>query len=276
MRIQSSNDPRSFHDFEHQGWEAVSHGYQEHFARLTSQSASALLNAAKVTQGVRVLDACCGPGMLSAEAARQGATPVGIDFSEAFLAMARARVPGAAFHRCDAQALHFDDESFDAVVCGFGVIHLPEPARALAEFQRVVRSGGRVALSTWEAPKPSNGFGLLYDAIKTHGKTGVPIPHGPDLFQFSHADSMKSALVDSGLTNAEAFVVDQIWDLDDHDGLLTVILEGTVRSRALLKAQSREDSDAIRAAVRIGMDRFKAGDKRYGVPMPAVIGVGQK
>ena len=276
MRIQSSNDPKSFHDFEHQGWEAVSDRYEEHFARLTRQSASVLLNAAKVTQGVRVLDACCGPGMLAAEAARRGAKAVGIDFSEAFLEIARTRVSRVPFQRGDAQALDFDDESFDAVVCGFGVIHLPEPGRALSEFQRVVRRGGRVALSTWEAPKPSNGFGLLYGAIKSHGNMDVPIPHGPDFFQFSHAETMTSALVDSGLTNAEAFVVDQTWELDDHDGLLTIMLEGAVRARALLKAQSREASQAIRDAVRLGMNRFKTSENQYRVPMPALIGVGRK
>jgi SAM-dependent methyltransferase len=276
MRILSSHDPKAFHDFEHRGWEVVSHGYQEHFARLTCQSASALLNAAQVAQGVRVLDACCGPGMLAAEAVRQGATPVGLDFSEAFLAIARDRVPGVAFQRGDAQALDFEDESFDAVVCGFGVIHLPEPARALSEFQRVVRRGGRVALSTWEAPKPSNGFGLLYGTIKTHGNMNVPVPHGPDFFQFSHADSMTCALVDSGLTDVRVFTVDQTWDLDDHDGLLTVMLEGAVRARALLQAQSRGKSRAIRAALRSGMKRFKTRDKRYRVPMPALIGVGRK
>jgi SAM-dependent methyltransferase len=128
------------------------------------------------------------PGVISAEAARRGAKPVDIDFSDAFLEIARARVPGVTFVNRDAQSLNFEDESFDAVVCGFGVAHPPEPARAISKFQRVVCKSGRVALSSWEAPKSTNGFGLGYGAVKAHGHVDVPLPHGPDFFQFSHVD----------------------------------------------------------------------------------------
>ena len=180
------------------------------------------------------------------------------------------------FEKGDAQALDFEDGSFDAVVCGFGVVHLPEPAKAFSEFQRVARKGGRVAVSTWEAPKPSNGFGLLYGAIRTHGNLDVPLPHGPDFFQFSHADKMKAALAESGLSNVEVIEVDQTWEFENEDGLLTGILGGAVRARALLQAQSDEAFQAIRAAVRSGMNQFKAKERQFQVPMPAIIGAGQK
>ena len=86
---------------------------------------------------MRVLDVCCGPGMISAAAARRGAQIVGLDFSAAAVDIARASVPAAEFHEGDAQNLPFDDSSFDAVVCGFGIIHLPDPQRGLAEMYRL-------------------------------------------------------------------------------------------------------------------------------------------
>lgn len=64
---------------------------------------------------------------------------------------------------------------------GYGIIHVPEPNRALAEMRRVLRPGGRVAISAWE-PSPNNGFGLMMGAIKAHGQLDVPLPHGPDFF----------------------------------------------------------------------------------------------
>ncbi|WP_407150543.1 class I SAM-dependent methyltransferase [Bradyrhizobium sp. ORS 86] len=42
----------------------------------------------------------------------------------------------------------YPNDRFDAVICGYGVLHVPEPDRALAEMRRVLRPGGRVAIST--------------------------------------------------------------------------------------------------------------------------------
>ena len=51
MSIEKSDDPQSFGNFEHDGWETVSKGYDQHFANLTSQSVGALLESAKVSRG---------------------------------------------------------------------------------------------------------------------------------------------------------------------------------------------------------------------------------
>jgi ubiquinone/menaquinone biosynthesis C-methylase UbiE len=54
-------------------------------------------------------------------------------------------VPNASFAVEDGQALSFPDGSFDAVLCGLGLMFFPDPARGLAEFHRVLRPGGRAA-----------------------------------------------------------------------------------------------------------------------------------
>jgi SAM-dependent methyltransferase len=185
-------------------------------------------------------------------------------------------VPGADFKQGDAEELPFEDDSFDAVVSGFGVIHVPQPAKALAEFRRVARPGGFVAISTWQAPKPSNGFGLVFGALKSHGDLNVPLPHGPDMFQFSEIDRMKAALTEVGLVDVTAMEVEQAWDLEHADALLDGFLEATVRGSALLRGQTEESSQAIREAVSSGMKSFGPRGSRYRVPMPAVIGVGRK
>ncbi|WOS66101.1 class I SAM-dependent methyltransferase [Sinorhizobium fredii] len=79
--MESSRDPAVFREFEHTGWEAVSKGYEQHFARLTRQTVPALLDAARIAKGMRVLDVCTGPGMLARAAAERGAQVVGLDFS---------------------------------------------------------------------------------------------------------------------------------------------------------------------------------------------------
>lgn len=275
MTIESSKEPEAFQRFEHEGWEAASDGYDRHIAQLTSQSVRATLDAAGVAEGLRLLDVCTGPGMLAAAAVDRGAIVTGLDFSSRLLEIARGRVHGAEFRRGDAQALPFEDDSFDAVVCGFGVIHVPYPAKALSEMKRVLKPGGQLAVSVWEAPAPTNGWGVLFGSIKAHGDLGVPLPHGPDIFQFSEPAKLQSALADNGLEDIETQWVEQIWTLNDSLGMITGILEGAVRARALLEAQTDEARNAIFEAVAGAMESYADGDGSYSVPMPALVGSGR-
>jgi len=276
MKIQTSDQPDEFRAFEHGGWEAVGLGYEQHFARLTGQTVSATLDAAGIGGSMRILDVCTGPGMLAAAAQARGAKAVGLDFSSEVVEIARRNVPNADFHQGDAQHLPFDDETFDAVVCGYGIIHVPDPLKALREMYRVLRPGGRMAVSVWEAPGPTNGFGVLYGALKAHGNLNVPLPHGPDFFQFSNNENLISALEMIGLGDSSAQPVAQAWDLEAPLDIIRSVLEGAVRARALLLAQTPAARQAIDTAIVQGMEKFRSPEGRYKVPMPAIVGAGVK
>ena len=274
MSIETSSQPDDFARFEHDGWERASAAYDQSFGRLTPQSAEALLNGAQVGREDRLLDVCCGPGMVADAALARGADVTGLDFSAAAITLARQRVPGAAFHEGDAQALPFDDHAFDAAVCGFGLIHLPDATRGLAEMSRVVRPGGRIAVSVWEPPAPGNGFGLLYGAIRAHADMQVDLPHGPDFFQFSDSERMTELLVAAGLEDIAVTAAAQYWVFDGDHALYDELLESTVRARGLILAQTTEIQARIRQAVIDGMGPFRAVHNVYRVPMPALIGAG--
>ena len=271
MSIESSNDPQSFSDFEHDAWETVSRSYQEHFARLTNQSVIALLDAAEVTSGKHVLDVCCGPGMVTAAAIARGAKATGIDFSAEAVKIATLNVIGADIHEGDAQSLPFDEDAYDAVICGFGIIHVPNPTKALSEMRRVLKPGGRLALSTWEAPNPNNGFGLLFGAIKSNANMDIDLPHGPDFFQFSDTEKLTTALQETGFINPMVNTISQTWEFNNSHGLITAMIEGSVRSRAILTAQTDTVRAAITKAIVAGMDRYSF-EGTYRLPMPALIG----
>jgi len=105
--------------------------------------------------GETILDVAAGTGTSSASLARNGASVVAADFSEGMIAVGRRRQEGNPFIRfvqADAMELPFDDDSFDAVTISFGLRNIVDPRKALAEFARVVKPGGRVVVCEFSQP----------------------------------------------------------------------------------------------------------------------------
>jgi ubiquinone/menaquinone biosynthesis C-methylase UbiE len=96
-----------------------------------------------------VLEVAVGTG-LNLEAYPDDVTLTGIDFSDAMLDVARGRSKElgrpATLLQANAHELPFDDESFDTVVCTFGLCAIPDHTRAITEMTRVLRPGGRIIL----------------------------------------------------------------------------------------------------------------------------------
>jgi SAM-dependent methyltransferase len=274
MEIQKSSQPGEYVAFERDGWAAHIESYNESFGSVTRQTAQATLDAAGVGRGSRVLDVCCGPGMLSAAALGRGAQAVGLDFP-GVVALARKLVPGAEFESGDATRLPFADGSFDAVVCGYGVMHVPDAETAMREMLRVLRPGGRAALSVWDN-ETFGGLGLVYKAVQDHANLDVPMPHGPSIFQFSTLDRMRDALSGVGFRDVRATRFAQTWRLASAASLLDAMRDGTVRTGALLDAQTDEAVAKIVAHFESELAGARRADGGVDVPMPAIIGSGAK
>ena len=274
MPIEQSRDPKQFSDFELSGWESNISGYDSAFGAVARQTVSSMLDAARVTRGMRVLDVCCGPAMLAAGALARSAEAVGLDFSTEAVELARRLVPKGRFERGDAQALPFPAGSFDAVLCGYGLMHLPEPGAALREMLRVLRPGGRSALSVWDAS--GFGFSLVYEAVRARGSMDVTLPHGPDFFQFGSPERMLAALAEAGFADATAYSFHQDWRVANADRYIESILTGTVRARAVLAAQSGAAVAGVRSYIADYLTRFRSPAGELVVPMPAIIGSGAR
>jgi SAM-dependent methyltransferase len=268
-------DPDAFHAFEQSGWERVSAHYEQAFGSLTPQTAGPLLDAAGVSPGRRVLDVATGPGPIAAAAAARGADVIGLDFSAAMIAEARRRHPAIAFREGDAEALPFDGSSFDAVVMNFGLLHLARPDTAMAEAHRVLRGGGRYALTVWAPPEEAVGFGLVLAAVREFGNPDVPLPEGPPFFRFSDRAEFRRTLEHAGFSDVQVRTMSLTWRLPVSDAVFDAISRGGVRTAAVLRAQTPAALESIRAAVRWGVERYEK-DGVFIVPMPAVLASGTK
>ena len=263
----------AFHDFEHEQWQGAVDAYHAGWGGLTTQTVPAVLDALGVAAGTRLLDVATGPGYLAAAAAACGAGVVGLDFSAAMVARARALHPAVAFREGDAERLPFVGAEFDAVAMNFGILHLARPEAAVAEAARVLRPGGRYGFTAWADPGRAAGFALVLDAVRRCGRP-VELPIGPDFFRFSEPATCAAALEAAGFAGAAVRRLDLAWRLDSPDDLFRAFHLGTARTGALLRGQDAEARSRIAAAVREAAERFRRPDGGVEVPMPALLATG--
>jgi SAM-dependent methyltransferase len=161
MAQRGPSDAPSFKELERQGWDAKADNYHSFAGQITFGAVAPLLDAAGVRAGMRVLDVASGPGYVADGATARGAHAIGVDFAANMVAEARRRYPRIEFREGDAESLAFDAASFDAVVCAFGMLHLADPDKAIAEAHRVLRPGGRYAFTVWMGPDRHDFFAIV-------------------------------------------------------------------------------------------------------------------
>ena len=148
-------------------------------ARFYTDEAEDFVNRLTLKPGMKVLDVACGTGNLALPAARAGADVTGVDIAPNLVEQARenAQREGlkAQFDEGDAEALPYEDASFDAVVTMFGAMFAPRPELVAAELKRVCRPGGFISMANWT---PAGFIGQMFKTMSAHvtPPAGMPSP----------------------------------------------------------------------------------------------------
>ena len=165
--------------------------------RYSRRIAARMLDLANVRSSDRLLDLGTGTGLLARMAAARGANAVGIDHSAGMLGQAQASADRdgvgsrTQFVAMDAEALDFDDESFDVTVSLFVLRHLPNPLAGAREMYRTLKSGGRLVTSIGARPSPFSLSGLGAASDRVLGMLGRRLLAPGNLREFLRAQGLQ-------------------------------------------------------------------------------------
>ena len=143
----------------------------------------ALVEAAGIREGQRVLDVAAGSGNAAIPAARLGAEVVASDLTPELLATGKAAAEAEGvtleWREADAEALPFDDDSFDATISCVGVMFAPHHQQSADELVRVTRSGGTIGLLSWT---PDGFIGRMFAVMKPFAPSPPPGAQPPPMW----------------------------------------------------------------------------------------------
>jgi SAM-dependent methyltransferase len=173
----------------------------------------AAVAALALERGDRIVDLGCGPGTLTfavAETVGANGHVVGVDLADGMLRLARAGAPpNVSLARMDMERLGFQDARFDAAVCGHALQFCPDLACALTEMRRVLRPGGRFAVSLPGRTSPPDGLRLQ----ELFADLLPPAPAMTDTEATAEATGsaarLQSALVNAGFDGVRTVEVDE-------------------------------------------------------------------
>jgi SAM-dependent methyltransferase len=255
-------------------WAGRAATYERGFARLTVHTAQVLLDSAGVVAGTRVLDAGTGPGVVAAAAAARGAQVVAFDAEPSMVEAAGRNVPSADVQVAVLPDLPLQNGCFDAVTGNFVINATGDPPAALAELGRVLRPGGRLALTCWSYP-PSPAVGIATQAIEAAGvrwPDEIPVP---PFRAYSSPAAFSALLGRAGFAGAAARLLswkhrvapEEWWQVYLSRG----IFNGLVMERQDAATVARIKNEFDRLASRYAVDSDK-----IALPAVAVLATGTR
>lgn len=206
----------------------------------------AVLDAAAVGPGTRLLDVGCGSGLALMLAKDLGAIPSGLDISPGLLQIAHDRLPDADLREGDMEYLPFGDGTFDAVTGVNAFQFAGNPQKALHEAARVTRPGGRVVASLFAAPERSQGT-VVHEAMNPLIPPAQAADHAP--YSLSAPGHLEAALADADLHKTGHGEVVCHWRYQTMDDAVKALLCSAGGARAVEAAGRDAVCDVLQRAL---------------------------
>ena len=186
------------------GWDKAAPYYEKYWQEQLAPSRERLLARAALKPGERVLDIACGTGLVTfpaAESVGLSGSVVATDISAAMVTYVAAEALRRSSTqittvRMDAEFLQFPDATFDAVLCGLGLMYVPDPLQAMRETLRVLKPGGRLAAVVWGA-RNRCGWAEIFPIVESRVESDVC----PMFFQLGTGERLAMTMTEAGFAS---------------------------------------------------------------------------
>ncbi len=258
-------------------WSAVADGWarrREYVWQVSRPVAERLVDALAPQPGETVLELAAGPGdtgFLAAPRLEPGGRLVSTDVAPEMVEAARARAAELGLrnveHRvADAQELPFPDASVDAVLCRWGYMLVPDPARALAETRRVLRPGGRAAFAVW-AEAGANPWGTAVGtALLERGHVERPDPDAPGPFRLGDPERVRRLVLAAGFAEPVLEEVPVTWRYASFDEYWDVTADLSFLLRTALSLLGAAELEQVRRRAAEILAAYADAEGRLEVP----------
>jgi ubiquinone/menaquinone biosynthesis C-methylase UbiE len=227
--------------------------------------------------GEMVVDIACGTGLVTfpaAEAVGERGEVVGTDLSGAMVEMVsgqakRLGLQQARFERMGAEQLDLDDASFDAALCGLGLMYVPSPVAAVGEMLRVVRPGGRAVAAVW-GQRDRCGWAEIFPIVDSRVRSEVC----PMFFQLGTGEALTMLFEQVGFVDVETERLTTVLEYEAEEDALGAAFDGG----PVAMAYSRFDESTKEAAHAEYLQSIEPyrNESSYQVPGEFVIVAGRK
>lgn len=246
--------------------------YEKFFVpALFGEWAPRLCDAAEIAAGAKLLDVACGTGVLAREARQRGANVTGLDRNDGMLAVAAALDQQIDWRQGMAEDIPFEDASFEAVTCQFGLMFFEDQTKALAEMWRVLRPGGRLVIATWDSLPHSPGYDAMAGLLdKLFGREIASALEAP--FTLGDPDELMALFAAAGIPAPDILTRAGLARFPGLEDWVFTDIKGWTLSESI----DEDQYQALLSAATRDLLRFALADGRVEFCSPAHIVTAQK
>lgn len=260
------------------GWDAAAKVYDAAWRDNLAPAHDAMLDSAALMPGEHVLDVACGSGLLTFRAAKivgEAGRVTATDISEEMVRLVSDRAQQGQFsnveaRRMDAEALELSDGTFDAALCGLGLMYAPEPEQAVQEMHRTLSHNGRAVAAVW-GERRNNGWSEIFGIVDNVVQSDVC----PLFFRLGSGKTLSTIFEASGFAKVRTRRLPVMLKYADEPAALTATVDGG----AIALAAKRFDPATRQKVGReflASVASFRQPDSSYEIPGEFVVVDGRK
>jgi enediyne biosynthesis protein CalE5 len=283
-------DSKQYKEAVRQGYNSAAAGWQKWWKTIeksTEKVSKRLVELAEIKQGSRVLDIATGIGEPALTAAKQVGNSgyvLATDISPQMLSFAKQRAIHLGlqnvteFKESDAESIDLSPSTFDAALCRWGLMFIPDPKLALSNIYRALVKGGNFAAAVWASPDKVPFISVPMNTVLKETNNPSPPPGTPGPFSMSEEKTIKTNYLTIGFTDPVIERMNVVFEFDSSDDFTTFTIDhgGPVLEK-LLAVETHEKKEQVFRAVNQAAEKYadnSTGKVRF--ENEAILVVGRK